>query len=43
MVTGLPGKVVGLRYEPLPDREWVVHVGDAAFCGRGWSTHDFAW
>jgi hypothetical protein len=38
MVTGLSGKVVGLRYEPQPDREWIVHVGDAGFL-RAWLEH----
>ena len=37
-VAGLPGRVVGLRYEPRPGREWAVHVADAAFL-RAWLTH----
>jgi hypothetical protein len=38
MVAGLPGRVVGLRYEPQPGREWVVHVADPAFL-RAWLDH----
>ena len=38
MVEALPGKVVGLKYEPQPGREWVVHVADVAFL-RAWLGH----
>jgi len=38
MVEGMPGRVVGVWYEPQPGRWWVVHVGDAAFL-RAWLGH----
>lgn len=38
MVAGLPGKIVGVRYEPQPGKEAVVHVADAKFA-RAWLGH----
>jgi hypothetical protein len=38
MIEALPGKVVGLKYEPQPGRQWVVHVANEAFA-RAWLSH----
>jgi Family of unknown function (DUF6368) len=34
-ITGMPGQIVGIEYEPQPGRRWVTHVSDAVFA-RAW-------